>query len=150
MGNTELFLTRELNAPRARVFAAWTDARQASLWWVPRAFTPLACEMDVRPSGLWRREMRTPEGAVIVKHGVYREVVVPERLVFTYITIGSTGVIDPETVVTITCADLGGRTRLTLRHTAFLTEDARDDHRGGWAGCLDRFADFIDVEQQQQ
>jgi uncharacterized protein YndB with AHSA1/START domain len=141
----ELILTRDIAAPRARVFAAWTDARAASRWWVPQDCTPLSCEMDVRPGGAWRRRMRTPDGTVITKWGVYREVVVPERLVFTYRT-ESAGVTDSETLVTVTFADLGDRTRLTLRHTAFESDAARLDHQGGWTGVLERLATFIATE----
>lgn len=143
--SSELVLTRELNAPRERVFAAWTDVEQAAHWWMPRNFTLLSCEMDVRPGGAWHRRMRGPSGSVTTKHGIYREVAAPERLVFTYNTEDATGVVDPETIVTVTLVDLGGgRTRLTLWHTGFQTESARDDHRGGWTGALDRFADYID------
>ena len=141
----ELVLTRDIAAPRERVFAAWTDVRQASRWWVPQDCTPLSCEMDVRPGGAWRRRMRAPDGTVITKWGVYREVVVPERLVFTYRT-ESAGVIDAETLVTVTFADLGTRTRLTLRHTAFETDAARLDHQGGWTGVLARLSTFIATE----
>ncbi len=139
----ELVLTRDIDAPRERVFAAWIDVRQASRWWAPRDFTPLSCEMDVRPGGAWRRRMRAPDGAVITKHGIYREVVPPERLAFTYVTESATGIVDPETLVTVTFADLGGRTRLTLRHTAFETDAARVGHQGGWTSCLKRFAAFV-------
>jgi uncharacterized protein YndB with AHSA1/START domain len=138
----ELVVTRDIAAPRERVFAAWTDVRQASRWWAPEDFTPLSCEMDVRPGGAWRRRMRGPDGAVVTKHGIYREVVAPGRLVFTYVTKGASG-IDPETLVTVTFADLGSRTRLTLRHTAFESDAARINHQGGWTSCLDRFAAFI-------
>lgn len=139
----ELFITRELRAPRERVFAAWTDPRQASVWWAPQDCTPLSCEMDVRPGGVWRRRMRIADGTVITKHGVYREVAPPARLVFTYNTEYADGSVDPETLVTVTLADLGGRTRLTLRHSAFRTEAARTSHEGGWTSCLDRFATFV-------
>jgi uncharacterized protein YndB with AHSA1/START domain len=138
----ELVLTRDIAAPRERVFAAWTDARQASRWWAPQDFTPLFCEMDVRPGGAWRRRIRAPDGTVVSKWGVYREVTAPERLVFTYRT-ESAGAIDAETVVTVTFADLGSRTRLTLRHTAFESDEARLDHQGGWAGAVERLATFI-------
>jgi uncharacterized protein YndB with AHSA1/START domain len=139
----ELVLTRELKAPRARVFAAWTDAEQASRWWVPQDSTLLSCEMDVHPGGTWHRRLRVPNGTVITKRGIYREVVAPERLVFTYITEYADGTVDPETLVTVTFEDLGGRTRLTLRHVAFATEAASISHTGGWTGALERFADFI-------
>lgn len=140
----ELVLTRDLNVSRERVFAAWTDVRQASLWWAPRDFVPLSCEMDVRVGGQWHRRMRAPDGSVVVKHGVYREVAAPERLAFTYTTGEVPGEVDPETSVTLTFVDLGGgRTRLTLRHTGFRTDAARFDHEGGWSGSLDRLARFV-------
>jgi uncharacterized protein YndB with AHSA1/START domain len=139
----ELVITRDLKATRERVFAAWTDPRQASVWWSPQDCTPLSCEMDVRPGGIWRRRMRVPDGTVVTKHGVYREVIAPERLVFTYATEYADGSIDPETVVTVTLADLGDRTLLTLRHSGFRTEASRVSHEGGWASCLDFFAAFV-------
>lgn len=139
----ELLLKREIAAPRERVFAAWTDVGQSGHWWAPRDFTILSCEMDVRPGGSWRRSMRAPSGAVVIKHGVYREIVTPERLVFTYNSEFPDGTIDPETLVTVTFAELGGRTRLTLRHSAFETDAARTGHEGGWTSCLERFSTFI-------
>ena len=138
----ELVMKREVAAPRERVFAAWTDVAKAGHWWAPRGFTTLSCEMDVRPGGAWRRRMRAPDGALITKYGVYREIAAPERLVFTYNTDGG-GIADPETLVTLTFADLGGRTRLTLRHTLFETDAQASDHEGGWTGCLERLATFI-------
>jgi uncharacterized protein YndB with AHSA1/START domain len=139
---TELVMKREVAAPREQVFSAWTDVAKAAHWWAPRGFTTLSCEMDVRPGGAWRRRMRTPDGALVTKYGVYREIAAPERLVFTYNTEGG-GIDDPETLVTVTLVDLGGRTRLTLRHTLFETDAQRSDHEGGWTGCLERFAAFV-------
>lgn len=142
----ELLITRDLKASRERVFAAWTDPHQASIWWAPQDCTTLSCEMDVRPGGIWRRRMRVPDGTVVTKHGVYREVVVPERLVFTYTTEYADRSVDPETLVTVTLVDLGGRTRLTLRHTGFQTDASRISHEGGWTSCVERFAAFIESE----
>jgi uncharacterized protein YndB with AHSA1/START domain len=139
----ELILTRDLNAPREQVFAAWTDPERAAIWWAPAAFTLLRCEMDVRPGGQWLRSMKSASGAVFVKHGDYREVVAPEKLSFTYNTEDEKGEVDPETLVTITLVDLGGnRTRLTLHHTGFETVPSRDDHGGGWSGAMDRLMIF--------
>ena len=139
----ELTISREIKAPRARVFAAWTDISQASLWWAPKGFALLECEMDIRPGGLWLRRMRGADGRITTKHGVYREIMPPERLVFTYNTEYADGSIDPETLVTVTFADLGGRTQLTLRHTGFATEQASIDHRVGWMSGLERFGEFM-------
>ena len=138
----ELVITRELKAPRERVFAAWTDVAQAARWWAPRDFTLLSCEMDVQPGGRWHRRMRAADGAVFVKQGVYREIVPPERLVFTYQT-DEGGIVDGETVVTVTFEDLGGRTRLTLHHTGFDGGAARLSHEGGWQGAIERVERFL-------
>ena len=143
----ELVLTREFAAPRARVFAAWTDIRLASRWWSPQGYTLLSCEMDVRPGGVWHRRLRAPDGTVIVKRGHYREVAAPERLVFTYIGEEADGSVGPETLVTLSFDDLGGRTRLTLRHAAFEDEAMRLDHDVGWTGALDRCAAFLSAAQ---
>jgi uncharacterized protein YndB with AHSA1/START domain len=143
MGAYELVLTREFTAPRARVFAAWTDIRLAARWWAPQGFTLLSCEMDVRPGGLWHRRLRAADGTVIAKRGAYREIAAPERLAFTYIDEEADGSTGPETLVTLSFADLGGRTRLTLRHSRFDGEAARLSHDVGWRGALERFAGFL-------
>ena len=87
--------------------------------------------------------MRAPDGSIICKHGVYREIVAPERLVFTYVTDAIVGDPGPETLVTVTFADLYGKTRLTLHQAAFQSIAARDDHRRGWTGALERFAAYL-------
>jgi uncharacterized protein YndB with AHSA1/START domain len=140
----ELELSRELSAPRERVFAAWTDPEKAARWWVPQDCTLVSCKMDVRPGGDWHRRLRVPDGGIIAKWGEYREVVAPERLVLTYNTQYADGTADPETLVTVTFEDLaGGRTRLTLRHERFWSEPARISHTGGWTGALDRLLRFV-------
>lgn len=140
-----LILMRELDAPRDKVFTAWTDPEQAARWWGPKGFTSVSCTMDVRVGGAWRRAMRAPDGSLHIASGVYREIVRPERLVFTYAWEDDAGRPKPETLVTLTFADRGGgKTRLTLHQALFETVAARDDHRGGWSGCLDRFADYLD------
>ena len=141
----ELVVTRDIAAPRPRVFAAWTDERLAARWWAPRDFIPLSCTIDLRPGGAWHRRMRAPDGTIVVKHGVYREIVAPERLVFTYMTEDAHGEVDRETLVTVTFVDQGERTRLALKHTAFASDEARRDHQVGWTGCLDRCAEFFEA-----
>jgi uncharacterized protein YndB with AHSA1/START domain len=139
----ELVITRVFDAPRRLVFNAWTDPDQIAHWWGPQGFITLACEMDVRPGGAWWRRMRSPDGTEHRKRGVYREIVEPERLVFTYASEDEAGNSGHESLVTVTFADLGGKTRLTLHHAAFDTTDARDAHQHGWTSCLERFADYL-------
>ena len=134
----EVYMRREFAAPRAVVFAAWTDERLIARWWASRDYTTVACKMDVRPGGAWSRRLMAPDGGLISEHGVYHEVVAPERLVFTYSSEG-VRIVDRETLVTVTFLDRGPRTVLTLRHSGLPTEEALAFHDGGWARCLDRF-----------
>jgi uncharacterized protein YndB with AHSA1/START domain len=87
--------------------------------------------------------MRAPDGSVIRKHGVYREIVAPERLVLTYVTDDLAGNPGPETLVTVTFADLGGKTRLTLHQAGFASVLAREAHQAGWTSCLEHFAEHL-------
>ncbi len=139
----ELVITRILNAPRRLVFSAWIEPDRAACWWGPRGFTTISCRMDVRPGGAWRRAMRAPDGSVHVKRGTYREVVEPERLVFTYADEDAEGNPGHETLVTVSFAEHGGKTKLTLHHVAFDSVASRDSHDGGWTSCLERFAEYL-------
>jgi uncharacterized protein YndB with AHSA1/START domain len=142
----ELVITHLLDAPRAMVFRAWTESKQAMQWWGPEGFTVVAVEMDLRPGGAWRKCMRSPEGRDYWRRGIYREVVAPERLVFTYVSDDPLGEPGHETLVTVTFAERGDRTMMILRHSGFESVPARDSHRGGWTSCIERFARYITLK----
>ena len=138
-----LVITRIFDAPRRLVFKLWTEPEHLAVWWGPRGFTTISGRLDVRPGGAWLRSMQAPNGSIIRKHGIYREIVAPERLVLTYITDDAAGNPGPETLVTVTFADIGRRTRLTLHQAIFEYVAARDDHRRGWTGAIERFAAYL-------
>jgi uncharacterized protein YndB with AHSA1/START domain len=139
----ELVISRVFDAPRGVVFKAWTDPEHLARWWGPQGFATISCVMDVRPGGAWCRSMRSPDGREHRKRGVYREVVEPERLVFTYATEGVDGEPGHQTLVTVTFADFGGKTKLTLHQAVFESVAARDSHEGGWTSCLEGFASYL-------
>jgi uncharacterized protein YndB with AHSA1/START domain len=138
-----LVLTRVLDVPRDRVFEAWTIPEQVAQWWGPEGFTTEHCEMDIRRGGAYRVSMRSPGGVVYWKRGTYREIVAPERIVFTFAWEDGDGDPGHQTVVTVTLEDLGERTRLTLRQATFETTGWCEDHRRGWTSCLERFASWL-------
>ena len=139
----ELVITRIFDAPRRFVFKMWTEPEHLVRWWGPCGFTTISARMDVRPGGIWFRSMRAPDGSVVRKHGVYREIVMPERLVFTYVSDDLAGNPGPETLVTVTFTALGGKTRLTLHQVGFESVLAREAHHGGWTSCLERFVEHL-------
>jgi uncharacterized protein YndB with AHSA1/START domain len=87
----EVVITRVFDAPRGLVFKAWTDPKHMAQWWGPRGFTNPICELDARVGGAWRIVMRSPAGIEYPCGGVYREIVEPERLVFTNIATDNDG-----------------------------------------------------------
>jgi uncharacterized protein YndB with AHSA1/START domain len=141
----ELVITRVLDAPRAAVYAAWTDPRLVTGWWGPHGFTSSIREMDVRPGGAWRFIMHGEDGTDYPNRIVYREVVEPERLVYAH---GADDPHDPyQFQVTVTFAEQGGRTELTMR-TLFASaeECARTKSFGAAEGAdetLDRLAALL-------
>jgi len=139
----ELVITRILDAPRDVVFRAWTEPDRVARWWGPQGFVTTYCDMDIRPGGAFRVCMRSPEGAEHWKQGIYREIVAPERLAFTFAWEDAEGKPGHQTLVTVTLADRGGRTELTLHQAVFEAVAARDDHRRGWTSTLQRFAEYL-------
>jgi uncharacterized protein YndB with AHSA1/START domain len=138
-----LVVTRLLDAPRELVFRMWTDPRHVEKWWGPQGFTTTSLEMDPRPGGAYRASMRSPEGKLHTRRGVHREIVPPERLVFTFAWEDAAGDLGHETLVTVTFAEQGGKTLLTLHQATFDSVAGRDDHRRGWTSCLERFAEYL-------
>jgi len=139
----ELVVTRVIDAPRRLVFKAWTRPEQVARWWGPQGFTTVFCKMDIRVGGAFRFGMRSPQGTEHWKRGVYREIVEPERLVFTFAWEDAEGNPGHETLVTVSFAEHGARTKLTLHQAPFETATARDLHLGGWTSCLERFAEYL-------
>lgn len=111
-------LTRVFSAPRPRVFAAWTDARQLERWFSPNGFTVHSCESDPRPGGVFRFCMRSAQGQDFWVRGAYREVAPPERLVIECTAHDERDQPSIEEVIRVTLSDEGGGTRLSLRATA--------------------------------
>jgi uncharacterized protein YndB with AHSA1/START domain len=79
----DVIFSRKLNAPRERVFPAWTTPNLMSQWWGPNGYTNPVCQMDARPGGSYRIIMRSPEGVEYPNSGTYLEVTAPERIIYT-------------------------------------------------------------------
>ncbi len=141
----EIVMTREFDAPRELVFEAHTKCEHLTNWWGPRKYTLEVCELDFRPGGKYRFVHRGPEG--VDEHGFrgeFREIVPPEKIVWTFEWEGMPGHVSVDTV---TLEDLGGRTRLTA-HSLF---DSKEDRDGmlqsgmeeGAGETYDRLAEYV-------
>ena len=145
--NREIVITRVLDAPREVVFQAWTDAERLKQWWGPDGFTNPVCELDPRPGGAIRIDMRAPDGVIYPMTGVVQEIVAPERLVFTSQAMDEAGNPLLEALHTVTFVEQGGQTKQTLRTkvTKTIGEGAKyiPDMEPGWNQSLDRLAEEV-------
>ena len=141
-----LIMTRSFDAPRERVFDAWLDPAQIGTWIGPRSIRAEARELTPRVGGRYRIHMRRDDGASgPVVAGIYREIVRPERLVFTWAweTAHSQGMPGDETLITLTFRERGSKTEMTLRHEGFPAKESRDSHDKGWNGSFDKLAETL-------
>jgi uncharacterized protein YndB with AHSA1/START domain len=132
-----LHLERTVAASPERVFAACVEAEQLAEWWGPTGFTSPKLQLDVRRGGQYRITMQPPEGEAFHLRGEFREIEAPRRLVYTF-EWEEPDPDDQETVVTLTFARAGERTRLVLDQGPFKTEARHELHRAGWTETLDR------------
>ncbi|PSB25617.1 SRPBCC domain-containing protein [Stenomitos frigidus] len=133
----ELVITRVFDAPRSLLFKVWTEREHLMHWCAPRNFTIPFAEADFRPGGAWRTCLRSPEGKDYWVQGIYREIVEPERLVFTHAWEDEDGKSGHTTIVTVTFTDRDAKTTLTFHQALFESVEGRDAHRSGWSECLD-------------
>jgi uncharacterized protein YndB with AHSA1/START domain len=143
----EINLTRVIDAPRALVFEAWTDPKHVAQWWGPKNFTSVVEKWEARPNGTIRLEMRAQSGFSHPMSGTFHEVVPLERLVFTAVAEDAAGNRLLESLTTVTFADEGGKTKLTVHASAVgLAPIAAQMLQGmeqGWSQSLDRFDDVV-------
>ena len=144
----ELVLTRLINAPREKVYRAWTDPEILKKWFAPLPYTTPVAELDVRPGGSAYFAMRGPDGKDMPNRGVYLEVVPNERLVFTDAYVRAWEPSEkPFMTLILTFEDEGGKTRYTARARHWTVAD-RETHEKmgfhqGWGICTDQLEALV-------
>lgn len=140
----DLVLERVVDVPRELVWAAWTKPEHLSKWFTPAPWTVADCEIDLRPGGIFRTVMRSPEG----KQCCYLEVVPNERLVWTDALLpGYRPAENPFMTAIITLESQGKGTRYTA--VAIHRDDAgRKKHEDmgfyqGWGKALDQLVAHV-------
>jgi uncharacterized protein YndB with AHSA1/START domain len=144
----ELVIVRTLRAPRALVWQAWADPTRMVKWMGPHNFPARHHENDFCPGGAWRSCLAAIDGSEeLWVGGTYRELVEPERLVFTFAWDGDDGRPENEMLVRIELAEQGDHTVMTLRQTRFVSTDQRDRHNGGWTACFERLDEYLAAKE---
>jgi uncharacterized protein YndB with AHSA1/START domain len=143
----EVTLTRIFDAPLDLVWTAWTDPQLLAKWWGPHHFTNPVCEVNLRPGGKLRIDMRAPDGVVYPMIGTFHEIVPASRLVFVAVAQDHDGNALLESRTTVTFEDQGEKTRITVHASAVgIAPIAGEMLKGmepGWAQSLDRLAVLV-------
>lgn len=145
---SDVFFKRVFDAPRQLVFDAWTKRELLEKWWGPKGFTNPRCDIDVRPGGAIRIDMRGPNGIIYPMIGTFKEITPPERIVFVSGAIDAQGkpIFDVENIVTF--EEVNGKTVLSLHASVIevFDEVAYQHMRGmeiGWSQSLDRLEAMV-------
>ena len=142
--NRMLVIERIFDAPRELVFAAWTDPKRGLGWMGPRHCPAFHVEGTAKAGSKWRLGLReVADGRELWQGGIYREVSPPERLVFSMAWDQEDGSPGPETTITLTFEDVGGKTRMIFQQGAFDTVSNRNGHREGWNSAFDRLESLL-------
>ncbi len=156
----EIVITRIFDAPRKKVWKAWTDPERVKRWWGPKGFTSPEIKIDLRPGGTYQYCMRSPKGQDLWSGGIFQEVVSQERIVVTdYFSDKDGNKISPtqlglsadfpaESTVTITFTEEGDKTKLTLTYPLPESAAARDailksGMEQGWNESFDKLAESL-------
>ena len=135
-----LTLKRQLKAKPDKVYAAWTDPEKILKWFGPDKIDVLSAEADARLGGRFRIVMLGADGEEHDVSGTYLEVVPNEKLVFTWAWRSTP---ERQSLVAVLIKPDGIGSMLTLIHEQFFDEAARDRHREGWSGCLDKLENYL-------
>jgi uncharacterized protein YndB with AHSA1/START domain len=146
----EIVMTRVFEAPRDLVFEAHSSCEHLSRWWGPRRYEVIGCEVDFRPGGAWRVVHRGPEGEEYGFHGEYREIVRPERIVWTFEFEGAPGSVSVETM---TLEEHDGKTTFTST-SVFSSVEERDGMlesgmESGAAETMDRLDEYLEILKER-
>ncbi len=144
----DLVLERVIDVPRELVWKAWTTPEHLMKWFCPEPYTVSHCEIDLRPGGIFRTVMRSPEGQEVDGPGCYLEVVENERLVFTdALSAGYRPNSQSFMTAIIEFEDHPEGTRYTAR-AIHADPDTRNRHKDmgfyeGWGTALDQLVALI-------
>ena len=144
----ELMLTRLIDAPREKLYRAWTDPTLLKQWFAPLPYTTPVAELDVRPGGSAFIVMRGPDGKDLPNHGVYLEVVPNQRLVSTDAYVRAWEPSEkPFMTLILTFEDEGGKTRYTARVRHWTVADCEAHEKmgfhQGWGICADQLTALV-------
>jgi uncharacterized protein YndB with AHSA1/START domain len=147
-GHLDLSLKRTIDAPRALIWQAWTDPQHVKKWWAPAPWTTTECQIDLRPGGIFRTVMRSPEGQDFPYNQCFLELIENEKIVVTNaLEPGYRPALDPFFTAILTLEERAGKTNYSVL-VLHRDEAGRKKHEDmgfhyGWNKCLDQLVELV-------
>ena len=156
-------IARLLDAPRDKVWRAWTEVEHLRQWWGPKGFAVTHCKVDLRPGGLMHFCLRMPDGGEMWGKFVYREIVKPERLVWINSFSDQAGgtTVHPmspdwprEMLTKVTFEAQGRKTKVTVQWVPVdastdierkTFDEGRDSMKQGWSGTFEQLESYLSL-----
>ena len=153
-------MTRTFDAPRDKVWKAWTERERLLQWFGPKGFRMTTAKLDLRPGGKFHYSLQAPDGKEMWGKFVYREIDAPERIVLVNSFSDEKGGLTRhpfsatwplEMLSTTTLTEEGGKTKLTIEWSPLDPTDAErktfdtshDGMKQGWTGTFDQLAEYL-------
>lgn len=162
MNTAPFVISRVYDAPRDRVWKAWTEAERLKKWWGPAGFKVHTCKVDLRPGGFFHYGMTAPDGSDMWGKMAYREIEAPKKLVFINSFSDPKGGVTRhpwhqtwplELLSTITFDEHGaGKTKVTVHWLPAdgsseleckTFDEGRASMKQGWGGTLEQLANDL-------
>ena len=156
-------ISRVFDAPRERVWQAWTEKQHLENWWGPKGFVVTHLELDLRPGGRMHYCLRMPDGKEMWGRFAYREIVKPSRLVWINSFSDKDGglTVHPmnpnwprEMLTTVSFKNLGGKTEVTIEWIPVdgstdverkTFDEGRPSMTMGWGGTMEQLTDYLKI-----
>lgn len=140
---TTLVMRRTFDAPRERVFDAWTTPEALRRWFMPEGTTIKDALTDARVGGTYKIVADHKEMGEMVVYGVYKEFSRPDRFQCTWTWEEDDKADEHETLLTVEFKALGERTEMILTHENFRNEESRNNHERGWSSTFPNLEKYL-------
>jgi len=154
-------ITRVFDAPRDKLWKAWTEAERLKQWWGPKGFKVHTCKVDLRPGGIFHYGMKAPDGSDVWGKFTYRQIEAPKKLVAIVSFSDPKGGVTRhpghanwplEILSTVSFEQQGGKTKVSVQWIPADSateierktfDEGRDGMKQGWGGTMDQFAAYL-------
>jgi uncharacterized protein YndB with AHSA1/START domain len=145
MSDVILVIKKTFMAAPEKVYEAWTNPKKIVAWFGPEGFTNTIHTFEVKEGGKYRITMKAPDNSEHTVYGIFKKLNPPNGLSMTWRWEGTEDVagMSGETLVTVAMEPISDGTEMTLTHTGFIDDEAKQNHEEGWTGSFNKLIGLL-------